>query len=121
GVLLGAAGQLLLQLTGLGGYRYLAVLDLRLPEVRTILRLYAPVAAGMVVTIVGTTIDRHLASQLEAGSMTVMGYATRLIQFPIGLVATATAFAVLPTLAHQAAEADEELAGQAREGFRETL
>jgi putative peptidoglycan lipid II flippase len=102
GVVLGAAGQLLLQLAGLRDLRYRPRLDLDLPEVRTILRLYGPVAAGMVVTIVGTTIDRNLASHLEAGSMTVMGYATRLIQFPIGLVATATAFAVLPTLARYA-------------------
>ena len=35
--------------------------------------------------------------------MTVMGYATRLIQFPIGLVATATAFAVLPNRTRRAA------------------
>ena len=102
GVLLGAGGQLLLQLAGLRDLRYRPVLDLALPEVRTILRLYAPVAAGMVVTIVGITIDRYLASQLEAGSMTVMSYATRLIQFPLGLVATATSFAVLPTLAKHA-------------------
>jgi putative peptidoglycan lipid II flippase len=102
GVLAGAAGQLLLQLGGLRALRYYVLLDLGLPEVRAILRLYAPVAAGMVVTIAGITVDRYLASQLEAGSMTVMGYATRLIQFPLGLVATATAFAVLPTLAKHA-------------------
>ena len=102
GVLAGAGGQLLLQLGGLRALRYHLLLDLRLPEVRAILRLYAPVAAGMLVTIAGITIDRYLASQLEAGSMTVMGYATRLIQFPLGLIATATAFAVLPTLAKHA-------------------
>jgi putative peptidoglycan lipid II flippase len=98
GVLLGALGQLLLQLIGLRRLRYRFGLGLDRPEVRTILRLYAPVAAGMLVAIAGIVIDRHLASQLEAGSMTIMGYATRLIQLPIGLVATATAYAVLPTL-----------------------
>jgi putative peptidoglycan lipid II flippase len=102
GVLLGAAAQLLLQLGGLRTLRYRPFLDLRLPEMEAILRLYAPVAAGMVVTIVGITLDRYFASQLEAGSMTVMSYATRLIQFPLGLVGTATALAVLPTLSRQA-------------------
>jgi len=95
GVLLGAAGQLVLQLSGLRTLCYHRRLDLARPEVRTILRLYAPVAAGMLVTIVGIAIDRRFASEFEVGSMTVMGYATRLIQFPLGLVATATAFAVL--------------------------
>jgi putative peptidoglycan lipid II flippase len=103
GVLLGAAGQLGLQVVGLRSFRYRLSLDPRLPEVRAILRLYGPVAAGMLVTIVGIVLDRYFASQLEPGSMTVMGYATRLIQFPLGLVATATAFAVLPTLSRYAA------------------
>lgn len=121
GVLLGAAGQLALQLMGLRTLRYRPLLDLGLPEVRAILRLYAPVAAGMVVTIVGITIDRSLASHLESGSMTVMSYATRLIQFPLGLVATATAFAVLPTLAKHAAGMLGPGAETERQGYRETL
>lgn len=104
GVLVGALGQLALQLAGLRAFRYQPRLDLHLPEVRAILRLYAPVAAGMVVTIAGIVLDRYFASHLEAGSMTVMGYATRLIQFPLGLVATAISFAVLPTLSKHAAE-----------------
>jgi putative peptidoglycan lipid II flippase len=102
GVLLGALTQLALQLGGLRDLRFRPRLDLASPEVRAVLRLYAPVAAGMLVSIAGITLDRYFASQLEAGSMTVMGYATRLIQFPLGLVANATAFAVLPTLSRQA-------------------
>ena len=132
GVLVGALGQLLLQLGGLPRLRYHFGLDLHLPEVRMILRLYAPVAAGMLVAIAGIVLDRHFASQLEAGSMTVMGYATRLIQLPIGLVATATAYAVLPTLSkYGASGAGTEQTPPApragREGgvgpdaFRETL
>ncbi|MCC7106815.1 MAG: murein biosynthesis integral membrane protein MurJ [Chloroflexi bacterium] len=102
GVLLGAAGQLLLQLAGQGGLHYRPILDPWDPEVRAVLRLYAPVAAGMVVTIVGIVIDTNLASGLAAGSLTIMQIATRLIQFPLGLVATATSFAVLSSLAAHA-------------------
>src|SRR3954454_11259416 len=64
GVVIGAAGQLILQLWGLVGLRYRPTLDLQSPEVRAILRLYGPVALGMVVTIVGIVIDRNLASSL---------------------------------------------------------
>jgi putative peptidoglycan lipid II flippase len=62
----------------------------------------------MVVTIAGIVIDRYLASLLEDGSMTIMSYATRLIQFPLGLVGVAISSAVLPTLSGFAsAELDE--------------
>ena len=125
GVLVGAAGQLALQLVGLGRLRYRPTLGLDRPEVRTILRLYAPVAAGMVVTIVGIVIDRNLASRLAEGSLSVMNYATRLIQFPIGLVATAISFAVLTPLAEHAsalaAARDTDVAEADRRGYRETL
>jgi putative peptidoglycan lipid II flippase len=120
GVLFGACGQLLLQWSGLRAFGYRMLLDLGLPEVRAILRLYAPVAAGLVVSIFGIWIDRYLASQLEAGSMTVMNYATRLIQFPLGLVATATAFAVLPTLARHAAGPNPPPPFPGREGGVDT-
>jgi putative peptidoglycan lipid II flippase len=43
-----------------------------------------------------------------------MRYATTLIQFPLGLVAAAVSFAVLPTLSRQASAGDEE-------AFRRTL
>ncbi len=120
GVMLGALGQLALQAPGLRGMVYFPGLDLSLPEVRTIVQLSAPIAAGMVVTVVGITIDRNLASGLAEGSVTVMGYATRLIQLPLGLVATTIGYAVLPTLSRHATEAlDGE--GEGLVGYRRTL
>ncbi len=126
GVLLGALGQLALQLLGLGRPRYRPSFDLNRPEVRTILRLYGPVALGMLVTIVGIVIDRNLASRLAEGSLSVMNYATRLIQFPLGLVATATSFAVLPLLTRHAnaiaVTGDWRRADEVdRHGYRDTL
>jgi putative peptidoglycan lipid II flippase len=126
GVVVGAAGQLLLQLPGLGSWRYRPLLEVNRPELSAILRLYAPVALGMVVTIVGIMIDRNLASQLAEGSLSVMNYATRLIQFPLGLVGTATSIAVLPLLAkHSSDLAAAQVAGTsdpvATDGYRETL
>ncbi|MFN0073414.1 MAG: murein biosynthesis integral membrane protein MurJ [Chloroflexota bacterium] len=112
GVVLGAALQLALQLYSVGRLRYRLTLGFDRPEVRTALRLYAPVAAGMVVTIVGIIIDRYLASLLDDGSMTIMSYATRLIQFPLGLVGVALSSAILPTLSSLAgATADDRETG----------
>lgn len=113
GVLLGAVGQVLLQAPGLRGLRYRLRLDLGHPAVRQILRLYAPVAMGIFFSVVGTVIDRWLASGIAAAPAT-MRYATTLIQFPLGLVAAAVSLAVLPTLSRQSAGADEA-------AFRQTL
>jgi putative peptidoglycan lipid II flippase len=102
GVLLGALMQVAIQLPGLRGLRLRPVLDLSHPGVRTILKLYAPVALGLIVTNIGVIIDRNLASRTGEGSLAAMRFATTLVQFPIGLVATATSFAVLPALSRQA-------------------
>ncbi len=67
-----------------------------------ILRLYAPVAAGLVVAQVLVIVDANLASRTGEGSLATMRFATRLQQFPIGLVATALSLAYLPTLARAA-------------------
>ncbi len=107
GVLLGALLQVLLQLPGLRGMAYQPVLDLRHPGVRRILKLYAPVALGIGFSILGIVLDRNLASRQGQSALATMRYATTLIQFPLGLVATAVSFAVLPTLSRQAAAQDE--------------
>ena len=115
GVLLGAAMQLTLQVAGLRKARLRLSFDPRHPAVRRILRLYAPVALGLVVSQVGVIVDRNLAWSTGPNSVAVMGFATTLIQLPLGLVATATSFAVLPSLSRHAEEVD----GQ--EAFKRTL
>jgi putative peptidoglycan lipid II flippase len=111
GALIGALGQVFVQLPGLRGLRFLP--DLRHPAVRRIMLLYAPVALGIGFSVLGTLIDRWLASGI-ADALSTMQYATTLIQFPLGLVATAISVAVLPTLSRQNAVEDEE-------SFRRTL
>ncbi|MEO7912168.1 MAG: murein biosynthesis integral membrane protein MurJ [Roseiflexaceae bacterium] len=121
GVLAGALFQVLLQLPGLrnperknGDPAYHLVLDLRHPGVRRILRLYAPVSLGIGFSIAGTVLDRNLASGLGEAAISHQRYATTLIQFPLGLVAAAVSFAVLPTLSRQASAGDDD-------AFRTTL
>jgi len=107
GMTIGALAQVLLQVPGLRGLRYRPTLSLNHPAVRRILRLYAPVAMGISFSVVGTVIDRWLASGFETALITMM-YATTLIQFPLGLAASAVSLAVLPTLSRLDAAASSE-------------
>ncbi len=114
GMLAGAAGQLLILLPDLRDQRLHLLFDWRHPALRRIVRLYLPIALGFLVSHVGIVIDRSLASTTGEQSIGWMRYATTLIQFPLGLVATAVSLAVLPSLSHLAAH-------DARDGYRETL
>jgi putative peptidoglycan lipid II flippase len=100
GLVLGALAQFGLQASGLRAFWrvYRPRIDLADPAVRRILTLAATVAAGMVVTVVGNLIDVNLALRLTEGNYTSMQYATRIIQFPLGIVGLAVSFAILPTL-----------------------
>jgi putative peptidoglycan lipid II flippase len=108
GLVIGALAQFLLQASGLRAFwrAFRPRFDLTDPAVRRILALGGTVAAGLVVTAIGQFIDRNLASHLPEGNLTSMEYATRVIQFPLGIVGLAVAFAILPTLSrfHDRAE-----------------
>ncbi|MBI3733175.1 MAG: murein biosynthesis integral membrane protein MurJ [Chloroflexi bacterium] len=106
GVLAGALMQVVLQWPALRGLRVRPSLDFSHPALRHALRLYLPVALGLIVTIGGIVMDRNLASRTGEGSMAAMRFATTIIQFPLGLVAVALSSAILPTLSRQAASAD---------------
>ncbi|HEY6541845.1 MAG TPA: lipid II flippase MurJ [Ktedonobacteraceae bacterium] len=106
GVLFGAVGEIALLLPGIRKRRlyYMFVLDLRHPALRRIIKLYGPVAFSFLVTMALVFLDQHLASLTHddhstgAANTLAMNTATTLIQFPVGLVAAALSFAVLPTL-----------------------
>jgi putative peptidoglycan lipid II flippase len=103
GMLVGSAMQVALQLPGLRGARLRFELNWRRPGLRRILRLYAPVVLGLIVSQIGIVIDRNLASRTGEQSIAWMRYATTLVQFPLGLVSAAIAMAILPTLSRLAA------------------
>jgi putative peptidoglycan lipid II flippase len=100
GLILGALAQFGLQALGLREFWrvYRPHIDLADPAVRRILTLAGTVAAGLVVTIIGSLIDVNLALRLTEGNYTSMQYATRIIQFPLGIVGLAVSYAILPTL-----------------------
>jgi putative peptidoglycan lipid II flippase len=104
GVIVGAFMQVVLQVPALRGLRVRPLFVWSHPGLRRALQLYAPVAAGLLVSTIGVFIDRRLASQTGEGSLAAMRFATTIIQFPIGLVAVALSSAILPTLSRQATE-----------------
>ncbi|MCI0477312.1 MAG: hypothetical protein L0Y55_13770, partial [Anaerolineales bacterium] len=101
GVLVGSALQVALQLPALRDMRYHFAIDFSHPALRRILKLYAPVVAGLSISVVSVAIDRNLASHTGPQSLAWMQNATVLVQLPLGLVATAISFAILPTLSSQ--------------------
>ncbi len=110
GVLLGAFGQVVLQVNGLASIRLRPRFDLHDPQVRRIGRLYVPVALGLIVTQAQVFLDLALQNSTGPNSASWLYYATRVYQLPLGFVATAMSLASLPTLS--------VLTGQA---YRETL
>lgn len=99
GAVVGAAAQAAVQfpslLRAVGGFRIRFALT---PEVRRIVRLYAPVAAGLLVSLVGQVVDLNFKWGLGSGAVAAMGAATALVQFPIGIAVAALSFAILPTI-----------------------
>ncbi len=79
----------------------------REPALREVGRLYAPVFLGLLVTTVGTVIDRRLAWGAGEHALGAMRYATTLIQLILGLVAAAVGLAALPAMARAFGTGDE--------------
>ena len=103
GLLVGAGLQVALQLPGLrdGLPALRLTLNLRHPGLRRIFKLYVPIILGLVITQLSIYFGLALAWEFTGG-LSWMRYATTLYQFPLGLVATAVSFAILPTLSQQA-------------------
>lgn len=108
GILLGAMLQLAIQLPDLRDVRFAFSLDLSHPALRRIAGLYLPIVLGLVISQIGIVIDSNLASRTGEESIAWMDYATRLIQFPIGMVSAAVSLAILPTLSQYASEATSQ-------------
>lgn len=119
GLLVGAIGQVILQLAGLRDARLRFNLALSHPALKRILLLFMPIALGLVVDIlINRLISYNLASMTGEGGISWMQYATTLVQLPQGLVAIAVSFAILPLLSVQAT--NERISGQ-KDAFRATL
>ncbi len=72
--------------------------DFKDPDLKKILKLFLPYAAGLSLNQVNPVISRMLGSFLEAGSISVLNYSNRILQLPLGLFVIAISQAVLPQL-----------------------
>lgn len=116
GWLVGAMAQMALQLPGLRLRRLRASFRWTHPALKSIAILYVPVMLSLIMdTLIIRPFSYDLASQSGAGGIAYMNWATTLVQFPQGLVATAISVAILPTLARQSAER------AAQRAFKDTL
>ncbi len=106
GIVAGSLMQLAVMAPGLRDLRLRPAAAWDHPAVRRILRLYVPIALGLIVTQFQLVIDRRWASAAGEQSVSWMRYATTLIQLPLGLVPTAVSLAALPSLSQYAAAGD---------------
>ena len=68
------------------------------PELRRMMTLFFPYAAGLSLNQLNPVVSRMLGSFLEEGSISVLNYANRIIQLPLGIFVIAISQAVLPRL-----------------------
>ena len=108
----------------LWGFKMKAVLyptrpDMKDSNLKQIMKLFLPYAAGLSLNQVNPIISRMLGSFLQEGSISVLNYSNRILQLPLGLFVIAISQAVLPQLAR--AKTDEEFTDVLRQAVRFTL
>ena len=103
GTLLGGLGQILLQWPTLRreGFRYQPIVSFKDPTVLEILRLMGPATLGLAAVQVNVFVNTVLATG-EAGAVSWLQYAFRLMYLPIGIFGVSIATASLPDISRQA-------------------
>jgi putative peptidoglycan lipid II flippase len=71
------------------------------PQMRLLMRRMAPSLVGAGVTQLNLAVDMIIGSLLPAGSVSLLYYADRVNQLPLGVIGTAVGTALLPMLSRQ--------------------
>jgi putative peptidoglycan lipid II flippase len=74
------------------------------PRMRLLMRRMAPGLVGAGITQLNLTMDVFIGSLLPAGSVSLLYYADRINQLPLGVLGTAVGTALLPLLSRQIAQ-----------------
>ena len=108
GALLGAVGQVALQVPALygEGFRYRPTLDPADPGLRSILRLMGPGTLAGAAVQINLLVNMVLAAAEGTGAVSWLSYAFRVMYLPIGLFGVSVAAAAVPLLSRQGAQND---------------
>jgi putative peptidoglycan lipid II flippase len=117
GVMLGGLLQLLVQIPALHRLGLLPRIGLGWsklraswndPGTRTVARMMAPALLGVGVAHISILINTQIASWLAPGSVTWLGYADRLMEFPTAMLGVALGVVLMPQLASARASNDPD-------------
>lgn len=116
GALLGGILQCLCQIPSLAKTGYLPRFTLAIghPRVRQIGKLMLPAVYGSAVYQLNVLAITYFASTLSEGAVSILWYAGRIMEFPLGVFAIAIATAILPSFSDCASDNNKEK-------FKETL
>lgn len=113
-VFVGGIAQMALQVPslkriGMLPHLYLnPAISLRDPGVRRILKKMAPAVFAVSAAQISLLINTSIASRLEAGSISWLTYADRLMEFPTAMLGVALGTILLPSLAKANTDADHD-------------
>ncbi|HEX4260277.1 MAG TPA: murein biosynthesis integral membrane protein MurJ [Acetobacteraceae bacterium] len=112
GVMLSGIAQLGLVLAALRrtGFRLRPRGPLLSPQIKLLLRRMAPGLLGAGVTQLNVVVDGIIASLLPPGSVSLLYYADRVQQLPLGVIGAAVGTAMLPLLSRQVRAGEAEAA-----------
>ncbi|MEO8042055.1 MAG: murein biosynthesis integral membrane protein MurJ [Acidobacteriota bacterium] len=115
GTLIGGAAQFLMQIPSLYkvGFRFSPIVSFVDPGVKRVMRLMGPAILGTSAVQINVLVNTFFVSGIDGG-ISWLGYAFRLMQFPIGIFGVAVGTASIPVLSRLAAE------GKTKD-FRDTL
>ena len=105
GTLIGGAAQLLMQIPSLlrVGFRFTPLLSFKDEGVRKVMRLMGPAILGTSAVQINVLVNLSIVSGIDGGR-SWLGYAFRLMQFPIGVFGVAIGIASVPVLSRMASE-----------------
>lgn len=106
----GTVAQFLVQWPSLrkNGYRFRWDIDFKDPSIRQVGLLITPVVLGTALLQINTLVDRMFASNLPAGSISVLDYCNKLTGLVVGIVITAVATVALPKFSQLAASDERD-------------
>lgn len=108
GVTISGIFQMLLLIWGMrrSGMRLILPRPRLTPQMRTLFRRMAPGLVGAGVTQLNVSIDIIIGTLLPAGSVSILYYADRVNQLPLGVIGTAAGTALLPAITRHIALGD---------------